>query len=95
MLKEEQRFQELQNLVSKIQSFIMVNKSGVTRFEQDDKLLISELFSIKPEDIGTLMSTNPLTIDTELILKSIEELENHRNTLFTRKDELSNLHDCT
>jgi hypothetical protein len=73
----------------------MVNKSGVTRFEQDDKLLISELFSIKPEDIGTLMPNSPTVIDSDLILKSIEELENHRNTLIARKDELSNLHDCT
>jgi hypothetical protein len=52
----------------------MVNKSGVTRFEQDDKLLISELFSIKPEDIGTLMPNSPTMVDSDLILKSIEEL---------------------
>jgi hypothetical protein len=59
----------------------MVNKSGVTRFEQDDKLLISELFSIKPEDIWTLMPDSPTMVDSDLILKSIEELENHRATL--------------
>jgi hypothetical protein len=73
----------------------MVNKSGVTRFEQDDKLLISELFSIKPEEIGTLMPNSTSVVDSDLILKSIDELENHRNTLNARKDELSNLHDCT
>ena len=58
ILKEDQRFQELQILVSKIQSFIMVNKSGVSRFEQDDKILIKELFAIKPEEIGTVVIQN-------------------------------------
>jgi hypothetical protein len=55
----------------------MINKSGVTRFEQEDKLLISELFAIKPEDIGTLMPQAALS-DEDLIQKSIEELESHK-----------------
>jgi hypothetical protein len=36
----------------------MVNKSGVSRFEQDDKILIKELFAIKPEEIGTVVIQN-------------------------------------
>jgi len=41
------------------------------------------------------MPNSSTVVDSDLILKSIEELENHRNTLLARKDELCNLHDCT
>jgi hypothetical protein len=57
----------------------MVNKSGVTRFEQDDKLLISELFAIKPEDIGSLMPAAHMNLmDSDLVQKSIADLESHK-----------------
>ena len=92
ILKEDQRFQELQILVSKIQSFIMVNKSGVSRFEQDDKILIKELFAIKPEEIGTVVIQN--NDQSEWIGRVIRELEEHKETLRTRKDEVAKLNDC-
>jgi NADH/NAD ratio-sensing transcriptional regulator Rex len=76
--------------VSKVQAFVMVNKSGVTRFEEADKLLISELFAIKPEDIGTLASHSQV-VDHDLIHRSVQELTAHKSTLSVRKEDLLNL----
>jgi hypothetical protein len=49
MMKEKSEFQRLEDLVTQVYSFIMINKSGVKgQFSEDDKLLIRELFGIKP-----------------------------------------------
>lgn len=70
----------------------MFNKSGTTgKFTNDEKLLIFELFGIKPGETPTFNNSPIRLLDKELVSSVLGELESHNQTLLTQKDLLTHL----
>jgi hypothetical protein len=70
-LREREEFKHLEGLVARLQGYIMMNRQGASGFTEEEKMIVQELFGVRPG------SGSP----EELRRRLISEVEAHRNTL--------------
>jgi hypothetical protein len=70
-LREREEFKHLEALVARLQGYIMMNRQGASGFTEEEKMVVRELFGVRPG------SGNP----EELRRRLVSEVESHRNTL--------------
>lgn len=47
-LREREEFKHLEGLVARLQGYIMMNRQGASGFTEEEKMIVRELFGVKP-----------------------------------------------
>ena len=86
-LKEREDFKRLEDLVARLQGYILVNRQGAAGFSEEEKMIVRELFGIRPgsgnpEDLRQRLRDELLlhkeTIETLIPAKSDMDQEKRR-----------------